>query len=338
MLAFRKRLLTLSVAIGVLAAAYVLGVVFSPANVRRREVEAPLVPRFEAQGIAKIRLTTGQGKITLEKKGEGWFVPIGSEQYPASDTRIEALLDFLRTIRRSRLITSNPEAWSDFGVDQTAANKIETLDATDKVTLEIIVGKEDQAQGGSYVRLGSSNEVVLVNRLFDYYLNTEAQFWSYLRMFPKDLEGTSLNRISVQSAAGFPAVASPALNYTLLLGEERQRNWKVLGSSAGQELDNDKVDRLAGTLASLEGTGFAAGVDAAAAGLTKPAAEILASTADGKDLRLLVGSSAGEERYYATVEGSKYVYEVALFRLQSLFKPLSELRAEPKPAAGAGGQ
>jgi hypothetical protein len=336
MLAFRKRVLTLSVVIGVLAAAYVLGVVFSPASIRRREVEAPLVPRFDAQGVAKIRLTTGQGNVTLEKKGEQWFVPIDSEQYPASDTRIQALLDFVRTIRRSRLITSNPEAWSDFGVDQAASSKIELLDATDNVTLEIIVGKEDQAQGGSYVRLGSSNEIVLVNRLFDYYLNTAGQFWSYLRMFPKDLEGTNLNRISVQSAAGFPTAASPALTYTLLLGEERQRNWKVLGSSSGQELDNDKVDRLAGTLASLEGTGFATGVDAAAAGLTKPVAEILASTGDGQDLRLLVGASAGEERYYATVEGSRYIYEIALFRLQSLFKPLADLRPEPKPPAGGG--
>jgi hypothetical protein len=70
MLAFRKRVLTLSVVIGVLAAAYVLGVVFSPASIRRREVEAPLVPRFDAQGVAKIRLTTGQGNVTLEKKGE----------------------------------------------------------------------------------------------------------------------------------------------------------------------------------------------------------------------------------------------------------------------------
>jgi hypothetical protein len=336
MLAFRKKLLTLSGVIAVLAVAYVLGLIFSPASVRRREVETPLVPHFETAGVAQVRLTTADGSISLKKQGQQWLVPIGTEEYPASESRIEALLEFIRTIRRSRLITSNPEAWADFGVEQSASNRIELLDATDNVLLEIIVGKEDEARGGSYVRLGSSDEVVLVNRLFDYYLNTAGQFWSYLRMFPKDLEGTDLNRISVQSPAGFPGADSPALNYTLLLGEERQRNWKVLGAASGSEVDNDKVDRLAGTLASLEGANFAGGVDAAAAGLSTPVAEILASTADGQDLRLLVGSPAGEERYYATVEGSSYIYEVALFRLQSLFRPLSDLRPEPQPKTEGG--
>jgi hypothetical protein len=333
--AFQKRLLTLSITIGVLVGAYVLGLIFSPASVRRRELETSLVPSFEAEKVAEIRLSGSDGSINIEKRGDAWIVPAAQEEYPASVSRIEALLDFVQTIKRSRLVTSNPDAWSDFQVDSSASQRIQFLDAAENVILSLIVGKVDEARGGSYVRLENSNEVVLVNRLFDYYLNTTARFWSYLKMFPEELSGTDFNRISVRSSGGFPDEAAAALSYTLLLGEGRERDWKLLDSAAADTtVDNAKVDRLANNLASLEGADFAARIDAESAGLSDPIAEILASTSDGRDFRLLIGAPAGEERYYGTLEGSKYIYELAVFRLENLFRPLSELR----PDQGEGQQ
>jgi hypothetical protein len=330
MSAFQKRLLTLSIVIGVLIVAYVLGLIFSPASVRRRELETTLVPSFEADKVAELRVSGNEGSVRIEKRGDRWVVPASQEEYPASASRVEAMLDFVQTIKRSRLVTSNPEAWADFQVEASAPQKIQLVDASDNVILGLIVGKVDEARGGSYVRLENSNDVVLVNRLFDYYLNTTARFWSELRIFPAQLEGSDFNRISVRSSGGFPGEGASALGYTLLLGEGRERNWQLLDSAAAGTvtLDNAKVDRLANNLASLEGADFADQIDAQEAGLSEPAGEILASTSDGRDFRLLVGLPAGEERYYGSLEGSRYVYELALFRLENLFKPLAELRPD----------
>jgi hypothetical protein len=198
------------------------------------------------------------------------------------------------------------------------------LDAAQSPLLSLFVGKVDEGSGGTYVRLENSNEVVLVNRLFDFYLNTTGRYWSYLRMFPEELEGADINRISVKSAPGFLGEGLPSLSYTLLLGEGRERDWKLLDSAAATELDNAKVDRLANALAGLEGAGFAAGTSKAEAGLDSPRAEILVSTADGQDFRLLVGNPSGEDRFYAALERGRYVYEIARFRAEGLFKPLSE--------------
>jgi len=258
---------------------------------------------------------------------------VDGDEYPAAQSRIDALLDFLRTTKRSRLVTANPEAWEDFGVDTSAEQQIRLSDAAGSVLLGLIVGKVDEGRGGTYVRLESSNDVVLVNRMFDYYLNTAARFWSYLRMFPQDLEGSDINRISVKSSPGLLGDDSAALGYTLLLGEGRQREWKLVDSSAAVELDNAKVDRLANALAGLEGTDFAAVRSPAESGLASPAGEILVSTGEGRDFRLLVGSPVGEDRYYAALEGERYVYEVARFRVEGLFKALPELRREE--AAGS---
>jgi hypothetical protein len=334
-MSFRTKLISLSAVIGVLAAAYVLGLIFSPASVRQRELETPLVVRLEADSVAKIRLMGPDGSLTLEKRGDEWLVPMNGENYPAADSRIEALLDFVQSTKRSRLVTSNPEAWKDFGVDAEANQKIEMMDATGAMLLGLIVGKVDEGRGGTYVRLESANEVVLVNRMFDYYLNTAGRFWSYLRMFPADLEGTDINRVSLKSPAGFPSEEAGALSYTLLLGEGRERNWKVLDSAAQLELDNAKVDRLANALAGLEGADFAPPGAREQAGLDSPRAELLVSTAKGQDFRLLVGNQVGEDRYYAALEGGEYVYEVARFRLQALFKPLPELAREEAPAPAA---
>lgn len=330
---FRKRVISLSVVIAVLAAAYVLGLVFSPASVRKRELETPLVEHLRAEEVAEIRLSTPDGSITLERRGDEWYVPVENNEYPASQGRIDALLDFVQSMKRSRLVTANPEAWEDFGVDATASQKILLLDQAGNGLLELLVGRVDEGRGGTYVRLEGSNEVVLVNRMFDYYLNTAGRFWSYLRVFPAALEGGQINRISVKSPAGFPGQDSPALTYTLLLGDERQREWEVLGAGAAGELDNGKVDRLANALADLEGTDFAA-VEPAEAGLASPAAEILVSTSDGQDFRLLIGDPAGEERYYAALEGGDYVYQVAAFRVENLFQPLSALAPEEAAAGG----
>ena len=326
---FQKRVLTLSVIIAVLAAAYVLGLVFSPASVRRRELETSLVPRFNAEVVTSIRLGDADGTLTLQRRGADWFVPIAGAEYPASKSRIEALLDFLRTTRRSRLVTSNPEAWKDFEVEAAVEKRIRLLDAAEAAVIDLIIGKLDEARGGTYVRLEGSSEVVLVNRMFDYYLNTSPRFWSYLRMFAEDLEGGDINRISVRSSPGFLDESAEGLSYTLIVGEGRERDWTLLDSGdTGWVLDNAKVDRLANALVNMEGASFATAADAGSAGLTAPAAEILLSTAGGRDFRLLVGDPAGEGTYHASLEGSRYVYEVARFRLESVFQPLSELRGE----------
>ena len=73
--------------IGVLVAAYVLGLVFSPASIRKRELEIPLVARLQTDAVVEVRLTSPAGSITLEKRGEEWIVPIDGEEYPAASAQ-----------------------------------------------------------------------------------------------------------------------------------------------------------------------------------------------------------------------------------------------------------
>ena len=321
-LSFRRKVLILGAIIAVLAAAYVLGLVFSPARMGRREAETPLLPdlnRNQRDLVAAVELSGEEGSLKLVKNEESWVLPGGAREYPASRSRIDAFFNFLAETKRTRVVTGNPQAWPDFGVGDEARRRIRLFDGAGNILTDIIVGKAAAGGGDDYVRLGDSNDVVLSNRSFDYYLNVEDKFWSYLRIFPEDLEGQSLMRISVDSPG--------PLHYTLVLDAEQRNLWRVAGQPQ-LPLDNAEVDLLANNLADLEGTEFAAAVDRAEAGLTDPAARILLSTQDDKDFRLLIGGAAGEDQLYVALEDGPYIYKVSEWRLKGILKPVDDLLEE----------
>ena len=327
---FRTKVLILGICIAVLAGTYVLGLMFSPARIGRREAESPLIAGFDRQlrdRVAEIRLTATEGNLRLLKRGDSWILPGANREYPASVSRIEALLDFLADLARSRLVTGNPDAWEEFQVHSEAPRRIQLLDSAGEQLTELIIGKSAAGSGENYVRLGGSNEILLTNRSFDYYLNTEGRFWAYLRVFPEDLEGQSIMRISVDSTLQFEDQPSEELRYTLVLSSEQPAAWKLVDRSEVQ-LDNGKVDLLASNLANLEGTDFTHGLSAAETGLGDPAARILISTVDDRDFRLLVGGDAGDDQYYVSVENGSFIYKVSEWRLKGILKSIEDLGAE----------
>jgi hypothetical protein len=329
-LSFRRKVLILGICIAVLAGTYILGLVFSPARVGRREAESPLIAGFNRQlrdRVAEIRISTGQGNLRLQKRGDSWILPGAKQEYPASSSRIEALLDFLADLARTRVVTSNPDAWEEFEVQNEAPRRIQLFDSSGGELTDLIVGKSVVGGEDDYVRLGGSNEILLSNRSFDYYLNVEERFWAYLRIFPEDLEGQSIMRISVESTLQFEDQGPEELRYTLVLSSEQPAVWKLVDRSE-VDLDNSKVDLLAGNLADLEGTEFAHGVSAAETGLADPAARILISTVDDRDFRLLVSGQAGSDQYYATVENGTFIYKVSEWRVKGILKSIEDLRAQ----------
>ena len=329
-LSFRRKVLILGICIAVLAGTYILGLVFSPARVGRREAESPLIAGFNRQlrdRVAEIRISTGQGNLRLQKRGDSWILPGAKQEYPASASRIEALLDFLADLARTRVVTENPDAWEEFQVQNEAPRRIQLFDSSGGELTDLIVGKSVVGGEDDYVRLGGSNEILLSNRSFDYYLDAEERFWAYLRIFPEDLEGQSIMRISVESTLQFEDQGPEELRYTLVLSSEQPAVWKLVDRSE-VDLDNSKVDLLAGNLADLEGTEFAHGISAAETGLADPAARILISTVDDRDFRLLVGGQAGSDQYYATVENGTFIYKVSEWRVKGILKSIEDLRAQ----------
>jgi hypothetical protein len=325
---FQRKVFILGVLIAVLAGTYIAGLVFSPARVGRREAEAPLIAGFNRQlrdRVAEIRISSDQGKLKLLKRGDAWILPGADREYPASATRIQALLDFLADLERTRIVTSNPDVWEEFEVHGEAPRHIQLLDAEGGRLTEIVVGKTSTGGDTNYVRLEGSNDIFLTARSFDYYLNVTERFWAYLRIFPEDLEGQSIMRITVDSTLRFEDQDSEPLQYTLVLSSEQPAVWKLV-DRLDVDLDNSRVDLLASNLANLEGSEFAHGVSEAEAGLDDPAARILISTVDDRDFRILVGAEAGDDQYYVALENGSFTYKVSQWRVKGILKDIEDLQ------------
>jgi hypothetical protein len=324
---FQRRVVILGAVAGALAIAFVLGLVFSPANVQRRLAAVPLLPGFKSDTVAQISIAGPQGPIQLEKRDKSWTVLLGGEAYPASGERIASFFEHLASIKKNRLVSANPQTWKSFDVDQGARLRLKLLDAAGKTLVSLIVGKTQEGERGSYVRMDGANEVILINRSMSFYLDSTPGFWSHLKFFPVDLKGEEIIRISVRCDLTLSDKTARRLNWTLIQNQEGGRSWKVVApaGSQGIQLDDKEVDRVANTLAAFEGSEFVSGAGAVDTGLAAPAAEVLFSTVKDKDYRILVGRRSGQDQYYAKLDGGGYLYLIPEWRLKGVLQPLPEL-------------
>ncbi len=318
---FQKKVLILSVILGVLIVTYALGIIFSPANVRKREEGTPLFPILNKDLILHIEISSGDDVLTLKKTGDAWTVLINGIYFPASESRVDSFFDHIIFLNRARIITGDPEKRGDFELEGDVAGRIKLFDGSERSLVDLFIGKEASGGQGSFVRIEGSNEIIQVDKSFSFYLNTERKFWSYLKLFPADLRGEDIIRISVTAK-------NPPLNYTLVL--DNDRNWEV----AGREelvLANDKVDALTNALVSFEGTEFVAGISEDEAGFADSQGEVLFSTSGDRSFRLLIGNEQTEDdQYFVKLDGETYSYLAAKWRIERIFKTVQELLEEEK--------
>ncbi len=323
---FKNKVLVLGLVAGALAAAYALGLVFSPTNVQKRRSEQPLLPGFKKEAVAKIEVASDKGTIQVERADKSWRLLIGGSSFPASEERVGWFLDSVAGLRRSRLVSTKPDSWASFGVSDQAKNHIRLSDAGGKGLLDLIVGNSEQGDRGSFARLQGSNEVLLLSRSLASYLDGSLSYWSHLRFFPAELAGGGIMRISVRASLSFSDGTQRKLAYTLIRSAEAGRKWQVVEPAAQRTaaLDDKAVDKLAGTLADFEGNEFVPGKPAA--GLESPSAEVLFSTENNRDYRILIGARSGEDQYFAKVDGGEYLYLIPEWRVRTATQPLEEMQ------------
>jgi len=325
---FKNKVLVLGLIAGALAAAYALGLVFSPANVQKRRSEQPLLPGFKKEAVAKIEVASDKGTIQVERADKSWRLLIGGAPFPASEERVGWFLDSMAGLRRSRLVSANPESWTSFGVTDQAKTRIRLSDAAGKSLVDLIVGNSEPGERGSFARLGGSNDVLLLSRSLSNYLDGSLSYWSHLKFFPAELAGGGIMRISVRASLSLSDGTQRKLAYTLIRGTEAGRKWQVVEPAAQRSavLDDKAVDKLAGTLADFEGNEFVPG--SPATGLESSLLKDPATTENNRDYRILIGSRSGEDQYFAKVDGGEYLYLIPEWRVRTATEPLEEMQAK----------
>jgi len=329
-LTVKKKVISLSMILAFLTITYVLGIAFSPENVQNRKAGEPVFSILNKESVARIEIIEGDLPTELEKRGEDWVVMISSMAFPALESRVDSLLDLVIALKKSQVVSANPENWQNFEVSGKNSKQLKLFDKTGQVIAHLHIGKSGLGSKGNYIRLESSNEVIQSDRSLDFYLNSEASFWSDLHLFARNLTGEDIIRITIRSRISFSEHEENlnGLDYTLVLENvSGVETWQVHGmDSSLYPLSPEKVDSVANTLAAFEGNEFIVDLAQDQAGLAAPVAEIEFTTIDDASYTLQVGTHLKEEnQYYIKVAGQPYGYMAAAWRLEKILVPLETL-------------
>lgn len=120
----------------------------------------PELVRFDPASIDSITLGGGGvEELELKRAGDFWLMP---DQQKADSSAVQHLLDDLATMEIVRVVTRNPENYSDLGIGKDSVRV--ALSAGGRELPGIEIGKQGSDLISTYLRIGDMPEVLAVNR------------------------------------------------------------------------------------------------------------------------------------------------------------------------------
>ncbi len=327
-MSFRLKAIVLGSILVVLLALLLFGTVISPPGASQRRSEALMFPGLKTALVRKIEIADSSSRLALNRAG-GWVIVGTGVSYPASQAKVEGLLEELAALVRGTLVTKDAKAADGLGLSEKEEKRLALLGAKGEKLCELSVGRPGAAGRGYYLRPGTGAEVFQTGEGLSSYLATERRSWADLRIVPQDVKAETVMRLSVSSSLALSADKSPRIDYTLL--KEKSASgasaWS-LGAGAGL-VDQQKVNSLVRSVLALEGADFLADQDPARASLASPAAEITISLTDNRSFVLQFGAAAAGDQYPCVLSGGSLGFLVPRWRLEAILKTKESLAASP---------
>ncbi len=284
--------------IGILAVQLVLAViVFLP---KGQASESKSLLGVKAEEITGLIVTDDQGAaVKLAKSGDAWTAP-DAAGYPASATKITALLTKLAAVNTGRLVGQTAAAQTQLQVaDDKFVRKLELQTANGS---QILYLGSAAGSDSTHVRLGGQGEVYLASGLATGDIAADLLSWIdpvYLSVPAADVTGLTLKNA----------------NGEWTFEKDAAGNWSFPALAAGETLNAAAVSNLLTQVVSLRLTKPLGQTDDAAYALAQPAAVVTltAKTADQtKTYTLAVGAQdAGDKSYVVKSSESPYYVRVA---------------------------
>jgi hypothetical protein len=316
---YKQKLIVLSGLAGLLALVYALTLVFEPERAGRRNAAFTWIePKIIAQ-VEGIRVSGPSEAVELEKKNGAWRVLYNGAEYPARQLRVEDFLGLLSKRAAYPVRASTQAAQERLGLTEETASRIALSAASGSPLLDLLVGQGDQTGREVYLRKAGQNEIRSGEDLFSGYISGARTSWYNLRLFPESeggaLEVDAVQRLTVYPPAGGDAESSSA-------GEPRifsrsGNGWTISGIEA-VDPDTAKVDSYIRGILNIEGDDFSESVtpeDPVFAG-----ARLVLELGDGGIHTLRLGTADESNRRPAVVSGSPYVYSLAGWAVDRLFR------------------
>jgi hypothetical protein len=323
---FRARLAAICVALAVLVALFLLGLLAPQGGRESRTVEAPLLPIASPAEISEMQIHAGPlaGRaLTLRRKDGDWEAREAGEAregdriWPASSERAEALAGLLAGLRRGRLVSRDPARRGELGLESGALLVLRRGQGQPELRLRVGV----RAAGGQedYLALEDEPEVYLVHGNLSVLLAQDRAYWLNLYVFPDEVRGETIGRVEVRGAVPAGEGELIRADYTL---ERAGEGWTVDRAPA----DVPAAQGMVEALAQLQGGDLLAQEEASRSAVPASGGlEAVVTTLDGRTYAFRVVREG--QRLLLRVSGSPWVYPVNSRLLARAILPAEELRS-----------
>jgi hypothetical protein len=323
---YKKKALCLSALLGLLILIYGGALVFDPGRVQSREAAYTWIePRWLPQ-VDRVEISRPGEELRLLLREGLWFAERDGKEYPARGLRVEDFLKALSTRAPYPVRASSGAAHERLGLLEGSASRVVLRGGPGEPLLDLLLGRGDALGSDIYLRRNGQREVRSGKDRFSVYVAGGGTSWLDLRLFPAPPGGRSPGAADVQRftlspppGAGetgeAPAGEAPASEpFTLT----RSGNGWVIGGE-GRIAEASKTESYLRGLLGAEGEDFS--VDRNPGDPVFGGGSVSLELGDGSRLGIRLGSEALENsRRLAAVSGSPYVYELAPWTVEQLFR------------------
>lgn len=322
---YGKKIKILSAVIALLAVTYIIGIVFSSANINRRKSEEKVISQNIIDQISSVTIDLEEAgsSMDIKKNSDGkWSYTESGKEYPASDSKILNFIDSVGNLTKYQLVGSDKKIWEKFELDVAAGKKALFSDSTGKELFTLYVGKSNVVESvGEYFATSFSDNVYLSGASLKRYFIRNKGYWSDLEIFPEGIE--TPNIVSVKITANMPAANErEALELDFNIKKETSDlgdEWLDLSPSPQpDEIDVNSVNNLIGNILSLTGDSFFTGE------MPEKNAQIEIETENAGVFYLDV-ALFDENSAVVTIEGSDYKYLLGYYKVERILSSAKEV-------------
>lgn len=290
----------LLIALMLLSALMITAIVLDrdPFKQARKPDLSGLLPGRAEGSIDKILISSKEGNVTLEKRGDLWWI-LEPRELRADDVTVKSVASALEKMNLTELVSRKKERHSEYGLGEDQPERAQVKAFSSGIELlDFTLGKQTPDMQGTFVSLTKEPDGVYVAKPFlPRTLNQGISAWRY--KFVLDLDESNVDRIQIETGKGI-----------LDLAKAPGGSWKKRDDSSWVA-DKDRVDQLLSGLARLPYVEVIdePGVDARY-GFGNPSARVTLSAAGWNYVLILGKETASGGNFWIKVEGMPAVYQV----------------------------
>ena len=300
---------------------------------KKMEEASILFPGFQADRVSSIDIKTKDKKFKLNREGDTWLVAT-ADNYPADEKAVQAVLDQASEMKSTFVASKSVDRHSLLEVDEVSGVGVALLGPENgEVLAHFFVGKMGNDFMSTYVRKADQNDVLLVDGYLRSIFDKGVRGWRDRTIFNFDTE--QVQKLTLISK-GRGKIAIDA---------KEDGEWQIIEPEIAPA-KKDVVDGIISQISKLSADDFTKKEEPAEQTDTEteteppanplgkyklddPQSKAIVDLSDGSAKFLRVGDLSGQQ-HYVKREGKDTVFLLSKSKIDSIFKTLEDLKAEPK--------